>query len=195
VGATCEIVFADGRLCHAICTHYDALMDCALLHIQSVYTPSTTSSTSSPRRAVTTTTEAATTASTTSAKDNDVIVYPYISLPSSTQYLNGLADADTSIMCVGQPGREDLESKRARATNYPLVNISFGHLCGYQLPTSNDNEENNDDDNDNDDDNTTESGRANNGDSYLDNSEIGCLKHNAWTYWVLFMASPLCYCL
>lgn len=57
------------------------------------------------------------------------------------------------LFCVGQPGRDDLESKSARKTNYDVVSTSTGcyEKC---LP-----------------------GDVN------DNSEIGKLQHDCWTYW------------
>jgi hypothetical protein len=60
----------------------------------------------------------------------------------------------TPIMCIGQPGRDDLESTRNRKTKYNLVELSEGFFCG-MMP----------------------------GKDPQDNSDIGCLKHDAWTYW------------
>ena len=58
------------------------------------------------------------------------------------------------IICVGQPGRDDLESKSRRKTKYNLVEISEGCFRG-MVP----------------------------GVDPLDNEEIGTLMHDAWTYW------------
>ncbi|CEJ54969.1 hypothetical protein PMG11_01255 [Penicillium brasilianum] len=58
------------------------------------------------------------------------------------------------IICIGQPGADDLESAAPRRTAYDLVEISEGRLCG-MIPDV----------------------------DPQDNSEIGTLKHNAWTYW------------
>lgn len=60
----------------------------------------------------------------------------------------------TLIFCVGQPGSDDLESTTDRRTNYNLIEVSEGKFCG-MIPGA-------------DPDN---------------NSVIGSLKHNAWTYW------------
>ncbi|KAF7367116.1 AT hook domain-containing protein family protein [Mycena sanguinolenta] len=60
----------------------------------------------------------------------------------------------TRIVCIGQPGQDDLESASARRTNYPFVFVSSGKVRG-MLP----------------------------GADPHDNSEIGTLKHDAWTYW------------
>jgi Trypsin-like peptidase domain len=58
------------------------------------------------------------------------------------------------IMCIGQPGRDDLESTGNKRTKYNLVEVSEGQLRG-MIPDV----------------------------DPQDNSEIGTLKHNAWTYW------------
>lgn len=58
------------------------------------------------------------------------------------------------IFCIGQPGADDLESVSPRETAYDLVEISRGRLCGMVA-----------------------------GADPQDNSDIGTLKHNAWTYW------------
>ncbi|KAK7014257.1 trypsin-like cysteine/serine peptidase domain-containing protein [Favolaschia claudopus] len=58
------------------------------------------------------------------------------------------------IVCIGQPGQDDLESTSARRTNYPFLEISEGMFRG-MIP----------------------------GADPHNNSEIGTLKHDAWTYW------------
>ncbi|KAJ6072294.1 hypothetical protein N7467_010379 [Penicillium canescens] len=58
------------------------------------------------------------------------------------------------IFCIGQPGADDLESVSPRKTAYDLVELSQGRLCGMVA-----------------------------GADPQDNSDIGALKHNAWTYW------------
>lgn len=58
------------------------------------------------------------------------------------------------IYCIGQPGRDDLESTSERKTKYNLVEVSKGKFRG-MVP----------------------------GVDPQDNSEIGALKHDAWTYW------------
>ncbi|KAL4790942.1 hypothetical protein BDV19DRAFT_393554 [Aspergillus venezuelensis] len=60
----------------------------------------------------------------------------------------------TPIVCIGQPGADDLESKAPRATGYDLLEISEGRLRGLVE-----------------------------GADPQDNLEIGTLKHDAWTYW------------
>jgi hypothetical protein len=57
------------------------------------------------------------------------------------------------LYCIGQPGRDDLESKKKRKTSYPLINISTGRYRGVVK-----------------------------GD-ITDNEECGKLKHDCWTYW------------
>ncbi|KAL4938058.1 hypothetical protein BDV06DRAFT_201780 [Aspergillus oleicola] len=60
----------------------------------------------------------------------------------------------TPIICIGQPGADDLESKTPQATGYDLLEISEGRLRGMV-----------------------------DGAYPQDNLEIGTLKHDAWTYW------------
>lgn len=60
----------------------------------------------------------------------------------------------TDVVCVGQPGCDDLESTTARKTMYNLFEISYGQLRGL-IPRVDPQE----------------------------NAEIGALKHDAWTYW------------
>lgn len=58
------------------------------------------------------------------------------------------------ILCIGQPGRDDLESKESKKTTYNLVEVSEGTFRGMVK-----------------------------GADPQDNSEIGTLMHDAWTYW------------
>ena len=60
----------------------------------------------------------------------------------------------TPILCMGQPGRDDLESTSEQRTRYKLVEVSQGTFRGLIS-----------------------------GQDPQDNSEIGSLKHDAWTYW------------
>jgi hypothetical protein len=59
-----------------------------------------------------------------------------------------------SILCIGQPGRDDLESKESRKTTYNLVEVSEGTFRGMVK-----------------------------GVDPQDNEDIGALMHDAWTYW------------
>lgn len=62
---------------------------------------------------------------------------------------------NSSLACVGQPGADDLETERAEVkTHYDILHVSAGKFRGYE--TSPD---------------------------LQDNSEIGALKHDCWTYW------------
>lgn len=80
-------------------------------------------------------------------KDGNVPNFSFVRLSRAPAYRE-------SIMCIGQPGRDDLESTSSRPTNYNLVEVSEGTFRG-MVPGANPNE----------------------------NSEIGTLKHDAWTYW------------
>ncbi|KAL3476561.1 trypsin-like cysteine/serine peptidase domain-containing protein [Aspergillus californicus] len=75
------------------------------------------------------------------------VVLP-LSPPTASDY------ARTPVICIGQPGADDLESSKPKSTDYDLVEISEGRLRGL-VPGANP----------------------------QDNSEIGTLKHDAWTYW------------
>jgi len=58
------------------------------------------------------------------------------------------------ILCIGQPGRDDLESTSDQRTKYNLVEVSEGVFRGMVQ-----------------------------GADPQDNSEIGTLRHDSWTYW------------
>ncbi|TVY22129.1 hypothetical protein LHYA1_G009177, partial [Lachnellula hyalina] len=58
------------------------------------------------------------------------------------------------ILCIGQPGRDDLESKAGGKTPYDLVEVSSGVFRGMVA-----------------------------GADVQDNGDIGTLMHDAWTYW------------
>jgi S1-C subfamily serine protease len=63
----------------------------------------------------------------------------------------------TRLLCIGHPGSEDLEapeSSTVTATNYDVLHVSYGHYHG--LASVQD---------------------------VQDNSEIGALQHDCWTYW------------
>ncbi|KAF2005200.1 AT hook domain-containing protein family protein, partial [Amniculicola lignicola CBS 123094] len=61
----------------------------------------------------------------------------------------------TPLLCIGHPGSEDLEVGRPGvATGYDVLHISEGRFRGYAK-----------------------------GEDREDNSEIGALRHDCWTYW------------
>lgn len=82
------------------------------------------------------------------SKDGNVPTFSFVRLSSRAPTYR------ESIMCIGQPGRDDLESTSSRRTKYNLVEVSEGAFRG-MIPGANPD----------------------------DNSEIGTLKHDAWTYW------------
>jgi hypothetical protein len=88
--------------------------------------------------------------------------FAFVSLPPSSSETADLYTR-TPILCIGQPGADDLESERPRKTDYALVEISEGKLRGL-IPEA----------------------------DPQDNSEIGTLKHDAWTYWGHSGAPLLC---
>jgi hypothetical protein len=89
-------------------------------------------------------------------------IFAFMSLPPSRLESPELY-MRTPILCIGQPGADDLESERPRKTDYALVEISEGKLRGL-IPNA----------------------------DPQDNSEIGTLKHDAWTYWGHSGAPLLC---
>ena len=58
------------------------------------------------------------------------------------------------VLCIGQPGRDDLEAEGSRKTKYNLIEISEGRFRGMVK-----------------------------GQDPQDNGQIGSLMHDAWTYW------------
>ncbi|KAK4198008.1 trypsin-like cysteine/serine peptidase domain-containing protein [Triangularia verruculosa] len=59
------------------------------------------------------------------------------------------------LVCIGHPGSEDLEASEAGvATGYDVLHLSTGSFCGYAE-----------------------------GQDLQDNSDIGALRHDCWTYW------------
>lgn len=80
--------------------------------------------------------------------------------PSATIALEAPAPPktkETPLICIGHPGSEDLEAIATSApvlTNYDVLHVSYGHYCGMAR-----------------------------GQDAQDNSEIGALKHDCWTYW------------
>ncbi|KAL6716798.1 hypothetical protein ACLMJK_004710 [Lecanora helva] len=81
-------------------------------------------------------------------KPGEMPTFRHVQLSSS------IPSAMANIICIGQPGADDLESVKARKTKYNLVEVSKGNLRGM----------------------------IRNADPQ-DNSEIGALMHDAWTYW------------
>jgi hypothetical protein len=78
----------------------------------------------------------------------NVPTFPSVPLSSRS------ASFKTPIACIGQPGRDDLESVGGGLTPYNLVEVSEGMVHGMIA-----------------------------GADPQDNSVIGTLKHDAWTYW------------
>ncbi|KAH8654003.1 trypsin-like cysteine/serine peptidase domain-containing protein [Tricladium varicosporioides] len=77
-----------------------------------------------------------------------------IPLFAHTPVFNGSIKKHMKILCIGQPGQDDLESTSAQKTKYNLIEISEGTFQGMMKDVD-----------------------------PQDNSEIGTLMHDAWTYW------------
>jgi len=73
---------------------------------------------------------------------------------TSVPIYEGKSTYKMPILCIGQPGRDDPESASDRGTKYNLVEVSRGVYRGMVQ-----------------------------GSDPQDNSEIGTLMHDAWTYW------------
>ncbi|KAL5041609.1 hypothetical protein BDW71DRAFT_201259 [Aspergillus fruticulosus] len=80
--------------------------------------------------------------------------FAFASVPIPGPSVTSPAPDQTPIVCIGQPGSDDLESSTPRKTGYDLLEISEGRLKGL-IP----------------------------GADPQNNSAIGALKHDAWTYW------------
>ncbi|KAL4880529.1 hypothetical protein BJY04DRAFT_219000 [Aspergillus karnatakaensis] len=87
-------------------------------------------------------------------EDGATFRFTPIPLADSTILTSQKTYIRTPILCIGQPGADDLESATPQETGYDLLNVSEGKLRGL-VP----------------------------GADPHDNSEIGSLKHDAWTYW------------
>ncbi|GFF86001.1 hypothetical protein IFM60648_07557 [Aspergillus lentulus] len=85
---------------------------------------------------------------TPATSQNLIPIFAYVPLAPPS------ASLSSEILCIGQPGSDDLESFVARKTAYDLIEISEGRLRGL-IP----------------------------GADPHDNEEIGALRHDAWTYW------------
>jgi hypothetical protein len=121
------LLFASGRVVEAKCIAWDSKRDVALLRIVSAQPGSngTDPGTIEPRD------------------------FPSITIATSPPPL------DTTLVCVGHPGCEDLESVLPGVkTNYDVLHVSVGAFRGYAA-----------------------------GQDLQDNSEIGALQHDCWTYW------------
>lgn len=119
------LLFYTGLAVQAECRAWDAKRDLALLKIIAVESSATGK-----------------------REDGDVPTFHFVRLASRCPPVR------TPIVCIGQPGSEDLESSDNQPTAYDLVEVSRGSFRGM----------------------------VNNADPH-DNSEIGTLKHDAWTYW------------
>lgn len=77
-----------------------------------------------------------------------------VSFPSVT-LADGAPQLGAGLVCIGHPGSEDLEASEAGvSTGYDVLHLSSGSFCGYAE-----------------------------GQDVQDNSEIGALQHDCWTYW------------
>ncbi|KAJ8058577.1 hypothetical protein OCU04_012754 [Sclerotinia nivalis] len=80
--------------------------------------------------------------------DNTIPQFSFVNLATQSP------EDNTQIICIGQPGSDDLESSGSRKTRYNLIEVSEGLFRGMMS-----------------------------GKDPQDNGEIGTLKHDAWTYW------------
>ncbi|KAJ9661779.1 hypothetical protein H2198_001744 [Neophaeococcomyces mojaviensis] len=73
----------------------------------------------------------------------------------SLQIASSIPAEKTSVICIGHPGSEDLEAaEEGVKTGYPVLAVSEGRFLGYAKEQD-----------------------------IEDNSDIGALMHDAWTYW------------
>ncbi|EGC42777.1 AT hook domain-containing protein [Histoplasma capsulatum var. duboisii H88] len=133
------LLFYDGRAVQAECRAWDAKRDLALLKIIAIESDGASAGIGSNSR------------NNNNRNDHDHDAdasFPFVALSDYKPAVH------TPIICIGQPGSEDLESATDRKTDYGLVEVSRGAFKG-MVP----------------------------GADPCDNSEIGTLKHDAWTYW------------
>jgi hypothetical protein len=130
IGKFKTLVFASGQLAVAKCVHVDVKRDAALLKIVYVHSDELESmrhylnkSELSKQRG-----RVGGFKSKSSAKSVTVKMptsFPFLPLARTS------AKPQTHILCIGQPGRDDLESSKARKTNYPLISFSNGRIVKY----------------------------------------------------------------
>ena len=134
------LLFSDGRAVQTLCTAWDPKRDLALLKIIAMErdTPSSNSSSGGSNGAL------------PSSASAFAFPFPFLSLSPYAPVVS------SPILCIGQPGGEDLEAEGAVAvrTNYALVHVSWGRFRGLVA-----------------------------GADPHRNEDIGALKHDAWTYW------------
>ncbi|KAK4121011.1 trypsin-like serine protease [Parathielavia appendiculata] len=123
------LLFASGTVVTAQCTAWDLKRDLALLQITAAQRPP-------------------------GGQDNSGLSQPHWQFPSL-----GIADRSpkvgTKLVCIGQPGSEDLECEETGVeTGYEVLCVSEGTFRGYA-----------------------------DGQDVQDNEEIGALMHSCWTYW------------
>ncbi|KAJ3118929.1 hypothetical protein HK098_005809, partial [Nowakowskiella sp. JEL0407] len=120
------LLFSDGTPVLVDCQYYDFKLDLALAKIISKKSSSQSMST-----------------------NVDNIEFPFISIAQHPPKLR------TKLICIGQPGQDDLESDvPGKKTNYCVLEVSEGRFRGMLKNVD-----------------------------PLDNEEIGTMKHDCWTYW------------
>ena len=133
------LLFASGQIARAYCIAWDPIKDLALMQITGVqHSPSSMEMSSIlPEMASSRTARTST------------FSFPFVHTAKAP--LRGRS----ALVCIGQPGSEDLEVDRAGVkTDYDVLHVSHGNFRGYAP-----------------------------GQDLQDNSEIGALKHDCWTYW------------
>lgn len=162
------ILFSDGSIYLAQVVKADHTMDVALLQVIGVYDSLNCSvyqvdsavfsgygESAAPDRSFTHARSEASQSSHGSSGSEEMVKSPAIATTLSLPFTVLARDVGLNerLFCVGQPGRDDLESDVERKTDYQLIHISKGRFQ-HCLP----------------------------GD-LCDNREIGKLQHSCWTYW------------
>ena len=89
------------------------------------------------------------------AENGSLAIYPFATIARKAPVTP--RTKKTPLICIGHPGSEDLEVVATSApvpTNYDVLHVSYGHYRGMAV-----------------------------GQDVHDNSDIGALKHDCWTYW------------
>ncbi|EFE42465.1 hypothetical protein TRV_02773 [Trichophyton verrucosum HKI 0517] len=118
------LLFCTGLAVQAECVAWDARRDLALLKIVAIEADA-------------------------SRNGEDIVCsFPFVQLAPKRPAVN------SPIICIGQPGVDDLESSAPTKNKFDFVELSTGKFRGMVA-----------------------------GGDWQDNSEIGQMKHDAWTYW------------
>lgn len=157
LGATHLVLFVCGVYCYTKCIAWDPTRDLALIQVTKILSNKsdrTFRNVDSNNSASNNNDGSSSNSHSRTNSGSNFDNFPFISIASP-----GSFKVNLPIICIGQPGANDLETDEiGKKTDYPLVSVSVGKFKGFVQQ---------------------DDGSYN----LQDNSEIGQLKQNAWTYW------------